>query len=624
MSMTSLLERTTTQRPGTWETDLSANIIAQMRINGSPLVSPDGRYVAYVQDYDQRADIWVVPTGGGIPLLVTADAPSTPAFTGGAGAGFAWTPDSASLVYTSTEDGKLRRVSRDGGRAKKISEGEGGNASPSVAPNGDFVAYLVDRGDVDEQMFIAVRDLDMTTPTTRRVTPEGIFAIDPQVSPDSTQIACVVSDTYGRWSHDAQIAVIDLASGAIRVLTPTDDVVNNAPRWSPDGATLAFVSDRSGYANIWTIAAAGGEPRQLAPEDFEQGEPRWSPDGRRIAYTRNQDADIQIMVTEIASGRSERISTERGVHNGLSWTRDGERIVTLHQSPERAPNVAVYGSGSNHPAWLTNGAPGGLNDPEAFVYPEHVSWRSTDGTEVYGLLLTPRRVVPKRHPALIHIHGGPTAQTTMQWDPISQYWVARGWAVLKPNFRGSTGYGRKYTDLLHGTWTDLDLQDNVTSVNVLRERGLVDERRVVAWGGSGGGLATFACMAMAPGKFAAGVALYGVSDYVNFRHQTDRLARYLFDAELGPINENYDLWVQRSPVTHAAQTEGPMLVLHGDADKRVPPEQGEVMVRALEKAGKTVEHHVYEGEGHGWRKVATVRDYINRMEAFLTRHVLDR
>ena len=622
--MTNLLERATARRPGTWETEITANIIAQVRINGSPLVSPDGRYVAYVQDYNQRADIWVVPTSGGIPLLATADAPSTPAFTGGVGAGFAWTPDSAGLIYTSPEDGKLRRVSRAGGKARKITEGEGGNASPSVAPNGAFVAYLVDRGDVDDQMFIAVRDLDTKTPTTRRLTPEGIFAIDPQVSPDSTQVACVIADTLSRWNHDAQLAVVDLASGALRVLTPTDGVVNNSPRWSPDGSTLAFVSDRSGYANIWTIAAQGGDPQQIAPENFEQGEPHWSPDGRRIAYTRNQDADIQIMVTELASGRSEKVSTQRGVNTNISWTPDGERIVALHQSPDRAPNVVIYGQGGNSPEWLTSGAPGGLSDPDAFVYPEHVSWRSTDGTEVYGLLLTPRTVVPNGHPALIHIHGGPTAQTTMQWDPISQYWVARGWAVLKPNFRGSTGYGRKYTDLLHGTWTDLDLQDNITSVNVLRERGLVDERRIVAWGGSGGGLATFACMAMAPGKFTAGVALYGVSDYVNFRHQTDRLARYLFDGELGPIEENYDLWVQRSPVTHAAQTEGPMLVLHGDADKRVPPIQGEAMVRALEKAGKTVEHHVYEGEGHGWRKVATIRDYITRMEAFLTRYVLDR
>ncbi len=622
--MTSLFERNDAPRPGTWESPFSANIIAQTRIVGSPLASPDGQFVAYVQDYNQRADIWVVPSSGGTPWLVTADAPSTPAFTGGVGAGFTWTPDSASLVYTSTDDGKLRLVSRTGGRAKKISEGEGGNASPNVSADGKFVAYLVDRGDVDDQMFIAVRDLGSETPTTRRITPTGVFAIDPQVSPDGTRVACVMADTIGRWNHDTQVAVIDLASGTLTVLTPTDNVVNNGPRWSPDGAMLAFVSDRSGYANVYTIPADGGEPRPIAPEAYEQAEPRWSPDGRRIAYTRNQEADLQIMVAEVSSGRSAKVSTQRGVNTGLSWSRDGERIYALHQSPERPPNVVVHGSDGNGSHALTDVAPGGLNDPAAFVYPEHVAWQSTDGTEVYGLLMQPKEIVQNGHPALIHIHGGPTSQTLMQWDPISQYWVSRGWVVLKPNFRGSTGYGRKYTDLLHGTWTDLDLQDNVTSVNVLRARGLVDERRVVAWGGSGGGLATFACMAMAPGKFAAGVALYGVSDYVNFRHQTDRLARYLFDAELGPIEENYALWVERSPVTHAARTEGPLLILHGDADKRVPPAQSEVMVQALEKAGKTVEHKVYPGEGHGWRQVATIRDYITRMEQFLTRYVLDR
>lgn len=622
--MTNLLERSNTPRPGKWETPITANLIAQMRLVGSPVASPDGQWIAYVQDYNQRADLWVMPASGGIARLVTADMPSTPANTGSAGAGFAWTPDSASLIYTSANDGKLYRVSCDGGRATKISDGEGGNASPSVAPNGAFVAYLVDRGDVDEQMFIAIRDLGTTTPITRRLTPDTVFAIDPQMSPDNTSIACVLSDTMGRWSHDSQIAVIELATGAMTVLTPTEDVINSAPRWSPDGSTIAFLSDRSGFANVWLIAASGGKARPLAPEEREQAEPRWSPDGQRIAYTRNAEADVQVYVTEVMSGNTTKVSTERGVNNSISWSRDGERIYALHQSPERAPNVVTYSAGGGMTSWLTDAAPGGLADPSTFVYPEHVSWRSTDGTEVYGLLLTPKHIVPNKHPVLIHIHGGPTSQYLMQWEPISQYWVSRGWAVLKPNFRGSTGYGRKYTDLLHGTWTDLDLQDNVTSVNVLRERGLVDERRVVAWGGSGGGLATFACMAMAPGKFAAGVALYGVSDYVNFRHQTDRVARYLFDAELGAIEENYDLWVERSPVTHAAQTLGPLLVLHGDADKRVPLIQSEVMVKALENAGKTVEHHVYSGEGHGWRQVATIRDYITRMEQFLTRYVLDR
>src|SRR5947209_814608 len=169
--MTSFLERTRDARPGTWESDFSANLIAQTRIIGAPLVSPDGRAVAYVQDFDQRADLWIVPHDGGAATLVTADKSCTPAFTGSPGAGFAWTPDSGALIYTSSEDGKLYRVPRAGGRATRITDGQGGNASPSIAPSGAFVAYLVDRGDVDEQMFVATRDLGTTTPTTRRLTP---------------------------------------------------------------------------------------------------------------------------------------------------------------------------------------------------------------------------------------------------------------------------------------------------------------------------------------------------------------------------------------------------------------------------------------------------------------------
>lgn len=618
--MTSMLERTPQQRPGTWETEITPNMIAQMRLVNVPLVSPDGQWLAYVLDYNQRADLWMMPASGGIPRLVTADAPATPAVIGG----YTWTPDSAALIYTGADDGKLHRVPRAGGKSRAITDGQGVNALPSVAPSGAFVAYQVDRGDVDDEIFIAVRDLDSRTASTRRLTPDTLFAMDPQVSPDGARVACVLYDRRGWRQHDTQIAVADLASGKITVLTPTDNVLNLAPRWSPDGTTIAFTSDRDGYNNIFTIPVGSGEARAVKPERFEQAEPSWSPDGRRIAYTRNEEADLQIMVTAIASGATEKVSTRRGVNSDIAWSPDSARIYAQHQSSESAPSIVMYGGGGGEPITLTAAAPGGLDDPSLFVYPEHVAWQSSDGTEVYGLLLAPKRIIPNGHPVLIHIHGGPTSQTLMQWDPISQYFVARGWAVLKPNFRGSTGYGRAYTDLLHGTWTDLDLQDNVTSVNVLRERGLVDERRIVAWGGSGGGLATFACMAMAPGKFAAGVALYGVSDYLNFRWQTDRLARYLFDGELGDIEENADLWRERSPVTHAADVQGPMLVLQGDADKRVPPAQSEAMVEALKAAGKQVEYQTYAGEGHGWRQVATIRDYITRMEQFLTRNVLER
>jgi dipeptidyl aminopeptidase/acylaminoacyl peptidase len=456
-----------------------------------------------------------------------------------------------------------------------------------------------------------------------RLTPAGVAAMDPQFSPDGTRLACSLYPLDDRWAHDAQIAVIDLATRAIDVLTPGDRVLNYLPRWSPDGETIAFVSDRSGFANVWVIAAGGGEARPIAPRDEEVEDLCWAPDGRRVAYTTNSQAEKRIVVAGIDSGDAEPISTEPGVHSDLVWFPDGAAILGLHQSPQRPPNLIAYAVADRARRWLTDVAVGGL-DPDLFADAEHVSWRSTDGLEVYGILLTPKEIVPNGHPALVLIHGGPTAQSRMDWDPTAHYFVSRGWVVIKPNFRGSRGYGRAFTDLLHGAWSQGDLQDNVTSVSVLRERGLVDERCVVAWGGSGGGLATFACLTMAPERFAAGVALYGVADFLNFPYQADRFARDLIDSELAPRAGNLALWTERSPLTHVAAVDAPLLVLHGDVDRRVPLIQSETMVEALRRAGKAVEFHVYEGEGHGWRKCATIQDYIARMDAFLVRHVLNR
>jgi dipeptidyl aminopeptidase/acylaminoacyl peptidase len=628
--MTSLLARATAARPGYWDSPITASLIAQLRATGVPLVAPDGAQIAYTQDYNQRADLWVLPCGGGSPCLVTADVPCVPVaggnqpLTGSYGTGFAWTPDSAALVYTGAEDGKLYRVPRAGGRAERLTEGLGLHHAPSIAPDGSYVACYVDHGDVDDRVFIVVQSLDSATPTTRRITPDSVVAIDPQVSPDSKRVACVLFPLRDRWAHEAQLAVVELATGALTVLTPTANALNYAPRWSPDGATIAFLSDRAGFTNVWLIPAGGGEARPLAPEDCEQGDPRWSRDGRRIAFTRTADADRQLMVAETGSGVARRVSREPGSHGAISWSPDGERLYALHHSPRHAPRVLMHTVADGAATVLATGAPGGLADPDVFVYPEHIAWRSTDGTGIYGLLYTPAHVMPHQHPALVWIHGGPTGQTAMAWDPILQYFVSRGWVVLAPNYRGSAGYGRQYADRLHGAWGEGDLQDTITGVNVLRERGLVDERRIAAWGSSAGGIGAYGGMMTQPGTFAAAIVQAGITDFPGLRETSDRYGRYLPDAELGPMADQYALWVARSPLTYAAQAAGPILILQGSADRRVPAVLSARMAAALEQAGKMVSYQVYDGEGHGWRKCATIRDALLRMDAFLTRYVLER
>lgn len=622
--MTSLLECMEQPAPGLWPTPLSANLIAQARRIGMPRGSPDGRWVAYVESYNGRSDLWISPNAGGRARLVSADAPCVPGqdnapFSGGYGTGYSWTPDSAALVYTGGADGQLYHVPRDGGRATRVTDDRGRHLNPQAAPDGSYVVCVVDRGDVDDQIFIGLYDLRGPTPVTRRLTPPTVVALDPSVSPNGRHVVCVLYSTRDRWAHHSQIALIELETGGILVLTPTRNVVNVRPRWSPDGQTLAFLSDRGGYLNAWTMSASGGEPTPCAPEECEHIDICWSPDGRRLAYLRNYQADVQIMLLDLVSGTTRQLSAEPGAHRDLTWS--GGRICALHQSPQQAPNVITHDSDSGTARQLIDGAIGGLADPDLFVMPEHVSWRSADGLEVFGLLFTPNPVVPHGHPALIHIHGGPTSQSLKLWDPVVQYFVSRGWVVLQPNHRGSTGYGRHYADLLHEVWGQLDLQDNATSVGVIRDRGLLDERHVVAWGGSAGGYATLASLTMTRGIYAAGVALYGITDWTRMRDDADRYIRYLADTELGPMASHLDRWGDRSPVTHAAEADGPLLIFQGTDDARVPKSQSDAMVEALRRAGKTVFYQVYEGEGHGWRRCTTVQDYVTQMEVFLIRYV---
>lgn len=604
--------------PGKWEAGLTPAMIAQVKVVGAPQWLDDGR-IAYVQDHNQRADLYVVDAEGGLPLLVTADRQPTPVFTGGFGAGYAVSPDGNTLVYTSPEDGKLYAVPADGGKAKRLTEGEGGHGSPVFSPDGSTIVFVADRKEATD---IAVIAADGEGWPQRISRGDGV-TIGPQWSPDGNKIAYVEFDQEGYPWHHTRIVVADLASGAITTLVEWPGVSVLAPRWSPDGGTLAFIADRSGWANLWLVDAAGGAARQLVEDNWEHAEPVWAPDGRSLVYTRNVDGNIHVMRVAAAGGTPEALADGPGVCVAPSFSPDGTRLVYSHQSPVEPPNVYVIPAGGGERRAITRNTVGGLANA-GLILPESITYPSIDGMEIHGMLFAPERRVPGKHPLLVQIHGGPTAQTTWAWNPAIQYWVGRGWVVCATNFRGSTGYGRAYTDAMHGRWGEIDMEDNVHAVYHVDGLGLIDKRRAVAWGGSGGGLATLSLLTQKPDVFKAGVDLFGVSNFVSFGEQTDRLARHLFPSELGPMAENFDLYERNSPVNHADKVKAPLLIFQGLDDRRVPPRQSEEMVEAMQKAGKLVEYVAYAGEGHGWRKAETVRDYYAKMDAFLTKYVIER
>jgi dipeptidyl aminopeptidase/acylaminoacyl peptidase len=225
---------------------------------------------------------------------------------------------------------------------------------------------------------------------------------------------------------------------------------------------------------------------------------------------------------------------------------------------------------------------------------------------------------------LVLVHGGPTDQATVTWQPRVSYFVARGWAVLRPDHRGSTGYGRAYREALDGHWGDLDVLDTAAGIRASGAAGWCDPDRVAIMGGSAGGLTTLLVCALHGSLVQAGVSAFGVTNLFDLAETTHRLESRYLDLLVGELPRDAARYHDRSPVTHASKIAVPLLVLQGDADNVVPPAQAQAVVDAVRAAGGTVEHHVYEGEGHGWSRPDTMIDELERVEAFLTRWVLTR
>jgi dipeptidyl aminopeptidase/acylaminoacyl peptidase len=639
--------------------ELSAAAVAHCRTLGEPRWSPGGARLGWLEVAGGRVDLVVVPADGSAPpLQVTAAVPVTKLGSYGGG-GWCWAPagDQAGehdggqaveqVVYAGV-DGRLLVIAPAGGPVRTLAD-EGTAAAPACAAG--RVAFV---RETDETCRIAVVPLDGGAAPAELS--DADYAWDPAWSPDGEWLVWHEWDLPAMpW--DASRIVVARADGRDRRIvtgaagSPGAHAVAQ-PRFSPDGAHLAWVSDANGWMQVWvaTFDREHGDLRDERPlldEAHEHAEPSWgpgqrsyawSPDGAEIVLNRNEDGFGRLVIVDLASGRPRERS--KGWHHGVEWGAPG--IVCVRSGGRTAPQVTVLDpavdlacdltrGGSAGRRALARGAPGEL-DALDLPEPDLVTWAGPDGATVHGILWRPLPVLPVAAadgrpagtppPLLVDVHGGPTGQAVVGWSPRVRWFLSRGWAVLAPNPRGSTGYGREYLRALDEGWGDVDVADTVTGIRTLAARGAVDGERVAVMGGSAGGFTALLVGAATPPVVQAVVSLYGVTDLVDLAATTHRFESRYLDTLVGPLPACADRYRDRSPVTRAHEIGVPVLVLQGDQDKVVPPAQAELLVDALRAAGTEVEHHVYAGEGHGWSRPDTVIDALERTEAFLTRWVL--
>jgi dipeptidyl aminopeptidase/acylaminoacyl peptidase len=305
----------------------------------------------------------------------------------------------------------------------------------------------------------------------------------------------------------------------------------------------------------------------------------------------------------------------------VSWSPSGDRLAVIWgdaSQPTRLATLAVE-SGEVHAVSL--GFPAGF-ETATTPRPEAISWPTPDGARAHGLLYRPAGV--ERPPLLVLVHGGPNGHVEAGFNARTSFWLDRGWAVLQVNYRGSSGYGRAYLQALREQWGVHDVTDTVSGARYVAEQGLADGARMAVMGGSAGGFTVLLCLALHPDVFAAGVDLFGVADLFRLAEETHRFEAHYMDTMVGPLPDQYHRYVDRSPLTVADRIQKPLLILQGDKDDVVPLNQSEAIRDKLQARGVTVEMKVYEGEGHGWQRLSTVTDELERASNFLRRHVLHR
>jgi dipeptidyl aminopeptidase/acylaminoacyl peptidase len=577
-------------------------MVARSGSVADPRWSPAGSRLAWIAAHDGRSDLVVAPADASAPpVIVTADV--------AVGGGYVWATDDELVVAAA--DGRLVVVRAEGGVARVLTA-DGRAAAPAVSGRGE-VAFALERDDACD---IAIVPLDGSAWPVRASNAD--YAWDPAWSPDGALLA------WHEWDlpdmpWDGSRVVVRGPDGATKVVAGGEAIAVGQPRFAPDGNRLAFVSDAAGWSTIWTADADGGNAQPVLRESQEHAEPAWgpsqrsyvwSPDSEQIAWCRNEDGFGRLVIAAPGSRSARELS--KGWHRGLDWNEQGIACVRSGAvTPSQVVVLAANGSGRRA---IARGPVGGF-ESTPLVEPRAITYKSGYAT-VHALLYRPPGAT--RPPIIVHLHGGPTGQATADWNGRVQWLVQRGFAVLQPNYRGSTGYGRAYAQSLSGRWGERDVADAAAGIrHAVKELG-ADPARVVLMGGSAGGFTALLVAALHPDLVHGVIALYPVTDLLDLAATTHRFESGYHLRLVGPLPEEAARYRERSPVTLAAQIRAPVLLLHGSADRSVRPEQSAVLAARLSDG----ERHLYEGEGHGWRRAATVADELARIDAFLMSHGL--
>ena len=577
--------------------------------------SADGRDLFFETNITGRFNIWRVPATGGWPVQLTVSDERTELQDP--------SPDGQWLLYTQDVGGNekpnIYRIPAQGGEPLALTQTEGVTYwSIRWTPDGERILFVAEREAPGKYQAYTMRaDGSDVTLLAEADEARGVV-MSARLSPDGRLLSLVRT-------HDFQhlgIAVRDLESGVERWLIPIpEEGWAAAWAWGPTGRRLLVGTNLTPNGMVGTalLDVESGALTWLRTSEWDVEPLAWSADGRYVAYTENRAGNRILYLHDLETGEARTVPLPPGWVWEARFSPDSRRLAVLFTSADRPSDVWVVDTGDLSLQQVTYGFVGGLC-PENFVQPLVVTYPSFDGTPIAALLYIPPNL--KRdgsNPAIVHIHGGPAWQSVNRWNRNIAYLVTRGYIVIEPNYRGSTGFGRAFEEANRMDLGGGDLLDVVQAVEFLKGTGYVDPQKIVVMGASYGGYLTMMAVTKHPDLWAGGVAIVPFVNWFTEYENEDEVLKAYDRMMMGDPKENEALWRDRSPIFFVDNIRAPLLLLAGANDIRCPAEETEQIVNVLQRKGIYVDYHIYPDEGHSFVKRENQIDAMERVAHFLER-----
>lgn len=622
-------------------------------VAGETAISPDGEYVAYTvretlmegEQSEYLTHIWVTSTDGAMNRQYTRGEHSagSPSFT----------PDGNYLSFTSDRESERPQVFRmpiDGGEAEQVTNAENGISSYQWSPDGERIAYtMTDPPSEEEQQRqkekrdvilvdqdykfsrLYVQDINADSSTQLTTGDRHVTAFD--WAPAGSQLVFDYGPTPKTDDnfHTKDIALVPADSGEVQTLVDRDGVDAN-PVFTPDGETVVFTShggspEPIGLSDVYRVSADGGEPQALAETpDRNANIVGITEDGEHVLVSESYKTVSSLYrLPADGSGSAERITPEDGVYRGFVAADNNDQLSFTYQNAE-TPAEVYQSSLDDFSKKQVSEVYSDIDFPE-MGKTEVISWESDDGTEVEGLLTYPVDYEEgERYPLILNVHGGPAGVYSQTFTGAGsiyalQYFADNGYAILRPNPRGSTGYGKDFRYANVQDWGFGDYEDLMSGVDEVIDRGVADPDNLVEMGWSYGGYMT-SFIVTRTDRFKAVSMGAGLSNLISMTGTTD-IPTYL-KAHMDGVwwDEGMkEVYERHSAIYHMDQVETPTQIIHGAEDERVPPSQGEEFYWALQEIGVPTEMIKYPRTPHGPQEPKFTADVSERILEWFDKHL---